>query len=173
MLALAIAALAAPGAADERARARTIDATTISCRDFLALTPLERTRVALWLDGWVKATRNTAEQVGDTAWGQPLDPVVTACEAAPGEKMGAMWMAHYPGRETAVSPTRAPCSTYLAANAATQAGLVAWLEGFRASQQRDVDAVPRVDLGLDPRRFVKVCRKKPAVPLARHLGIPR
>lgn len=151
---------AAPARGAEPA-ARTVDPLGLRCKEFLALAPAERARVALWLDGFIKATRNRPEEVGDTAIGHPLDPVVAACEREPDLSFADTWVKRYPGGLSATPPFKVTCRELARRDASVRAAVASFLEGYAAEQASRQGAQPAVSLASPRPRLDAACAKTP------------
>jgi hypothetical protein len=154
-------AAALPGASRAADPAPTIDPSLASCADVLALAPAERTRVALWLDGLIKATRNEPHEVGDTAIGHPLDAVFDACKADPARRFSDVWIERYPGSQSATPPFKVTCAELAKRDPSVRAQVAAFLEGYAFEPAMLAGERPKLSLASGGPRLDAACKRTP------------
>jgi hypothetical protein len=70
------------------ARAAEKRVEEITCEEFLTMKPESQDRIAYWVDGYAEAkNQGSSHTVAFDKFGQPLDVLVTACEASPRETL--------------------------------------------------------------------------------------
>jgi hypothetical protein len=138
----------------------TVDATKITCAEFVAESPEGRVRTTAFLDGYSK--KGVAEDaIGEVDVQRELDVTVIDCKENPKATLWERFKSHLPGGKLKVKPVKMTCEEFMALGKDVQPEVVYWLDGYNRKTKTDVSMAGQVDLERDTMVLVELCKPAP------------